>query len=327
MDLSAITAKQMLSAAAVFALVLSLWFVVVLIISMRREVRRIKVENRLGIGTVGPEGTRVLTLWHDGVEATTIVPGLRHMPLMQRLHTLPDAMGVNIPAQSIVLGIIGAVLVTFVMTLAIFNSYITALGISGAVLAVFWFVIQGRIAARAALFETQLVDALDLIARSLRAGHPLLGAAQLVSEELAAPISTIFANICQQQSMGLSLEDAMEHAAAETASDDLKLFTTSVTIQLRSGGNLADMVERLADVIRERMRLGRRLRVLTTQTQFSKRVLLVMPIFVFILLNALRPDYMETLYSDFYGKCMLGLSAGMLFIGSYIMNKMAKLRY
>jgi tight adherence protein B len=121
------------------------------------------------------------------------------------------------------------------------------------------------------------------------------------------------------------MEDAMRSLARNTVSEDLALFATSVIIQIRSGGNLADMMERLAAVIRERQRLARRVRVLTSQTQFSKRVLLAMPFLVFVLLNIINPTYMRTLYATSAGKFVGILAAVMLLLGWLAMNWLSKL--
>src|SRR5688500_14227040 len=184
-----------------------------------------------------------------------------------------------------------------VLTKSIWISVAVAL----VVLQVFWIVVTQRIASRASLFERQLVDSLELAARSLRAGHPLTGAFRLISEEIGAPVGRIFAEVCQHQGMGASLDRAMRAAAPATPSDDFKLFATSIVIQLQSGGNLAEMMERLAYVMRERMRLARRVRVLTAQTQFSKRILLALPFIIFVILNMLNPKYMQPLYSTSTG--------------------------
>src|SRR6185295_2341557 len=155
---------------------------------------------------------------------------------------------------------------------------------------------------RTALFETQFVDALDIAARSLRAGHPLVGAFRLIAEEIAPPVGSLFAQICQAQELGLSIERAIHEVAKTFNNADVRIFGTSIAIQLRSGGNLADMMDRLAYVMRDRMRLNRRVRVLTAQTQFSKRILAALPIFIFVALNTLNPGYMQPLYTTEMGK-------------------------
>jgi tight adherence protein B len=191
----------------------------------------------------------------------------------------------------------------------------------------FWTYLNQRIAKRSALFERQFADSLELAARSLRVGHPLVGALLLISEEFDAPVGPLFGGICQQQALGRPLDEALRMAASQHSSDDLKLFTTAVIIQLRSGGSLADMMERLAAVIRERIRLSRRVRVLTAQTQFSKRILQGLPPFVFVLINYINPEYMRPLYQTDNGRKVLGVAIVCLLLGSWLMNRLSVIRY
>ena len=125
----------------------------------------------------------------------------------------------------------------------------------------------------------------------------------------------------------MSLEAALRQAAAKSTSPDLKLFATSVAIQLRSGGNLASMMEGLSAVIRDRMRLSQRVRVLTAQTQFSKRILAALPLVLFVLLNLINPQYVEPLYATTGGQLLLALAAAGVLLGVYVMNRMAVLRF
>src|SRR5262249_53253489 len=135
-------------------------------------------------------------------------------------------------------------LLAFLLTGRIF----TVPGVAAVIALGFWIYLQARINKRAAVFEEQFVAALDLASRSLRAGHPLLGAFQLIGSELEASVSTVFADVCKQHELGLSLEESVQRTAAVSTSSELKLFATSVAVQLRSGGNLAEMMERLAEV-------------------------------------------------------------------------------
>ena len=125
--------------------------------------------------------------------------------------------------------------------------------------------------------------------------------------------------------MGRSIEEAIRAAADRSASEDLKLLATSVSIQVRSGGNLAEMIDRLADVIRERIRLNRRMRVLTAQTQFSKRILVALPLVLFVVVNIINPDYIEPMYSTTNGQILLAIAGAGIMAGSWVMNKMATL--
>jgi len=183
------------------------------------------------------------------------------------------------------------------------------------------------ISKRTELFDQQFIDALDLACRSLRAGHPLVGALQLVAEEIGDPVGSIFDSICQQQTMGLSLEMAIHAAGKASSNEDMKLFAASLAMQMRSGGNLAHMMERLATVIRDRMRLNRRVRILTAQTQFGKRILIALPFVLMVVLSILNPKYIDPLFSTSTGQIMLSCGGISVLLGMWVMNRMAVLKY
>jgi tight adherence protein B len=322
-----ISMLNILLAAAAFVLVASLWLVVALVWSIRSGRSARRVRERIGLAR--PQAnTRELRLWHEGKEATTTVPGRRpSKPLVQRLEELCADAGWRAGLRSLGMGLVGGCLLAYVIMYTLTGAPLVSAIAPGTVLAGFWIVLQQRIVKQEALFEKQLLDALDLATRSLRAGHPLMGAFQVISQEIAAPAGSVFAKICQQQAIGVGLEEALRGAAAESHSPDLKLFATSVAIQIRTGGSLTDMMERLSAVIRNRMWLTRRVRVLTAQTQFSKRLLLVMPFVVFLALNLINPKYMKPLYATTDGQWLLLISGACLFTGAWVMNRLAILKY
>ena len=314
---------------AVFGLVLTLWFIGLLAWSIRRAMRVRKVEARLGIEEEDDSGAkRTLRLWHDGQEATTTVPWRSSRGKMRRrFEALFRDAGWEAPLLTIFVGLTGAAVLALVLGTLMSGSWLAGLITAVAAVMLFWVYVKLRRDKRTTRFEKQFADSLGMVARSLRAGHPLMGGFQLAAEQMASPISDIYTEICQQQSLGVGLEEALQRVATKYNSGDLKLFATSVTIQLRSGGNLADMMDRLAFVIRERLRLGRRVRVLTAQTQFSKRVLIVLPFVVFAIINFLSPHYMTALYTSSLGKVMLAIGAVSLLVGIWAMNRIAVLKY
>ena len=317
---------DLMAAAAAFGLMLMVTLAVVVLWWRRSSVRARGLEERLGLPGDSAAGTRVLRLWREGREVTTTVPSEpRRARLWLRLERLGRDAGWEVPAQTLVLSLAGMTGLVVAVALLLTRSVPLALLAGATVPMIFWLILQRRVNRRAALFEKQLVDALQTAARSLRAGHPLLGAFRLVAEDLTPPISTVFAEICQQQQLGASMEAALRTAGDESNCLDMKLFATSVAIQLRSGGNLADMMDRVALVIRERIRLMRRARVLTAQTQFSKRILLVLPFILFVILNVMQPDYMNTLYRTQTGKWALALAGALLLAGVWVMNRLSRL--
>ena len=177
------------------------------------------------------------------------------------------------------------------------------------------------------LFERQLLDALGVAARSLRAGHPLVGAFQLIAEEINEPVGPIFGQIHRQQAFGNDLREALKEEAKEHRNREFKLFATAVTVQMQSGGNLADLMDTLVSVTRARIWLNKRIRVLTAQVQFSKIVLIAMPILLMFLLNVINPKYMDPLFNTQTGHVLLVVMFVNLFLGSWLMNRMAKIDF
>ncbi len=317
---------DLIAGVATFGLVLSLVSALALLWWRRRAARARALEQRLGISDHSRWETRTLHLWREGQEATTTVPTeSRKMRFHKMLVQFARDTGWEVPVQTMFFSVVGVMGLVIAIVLVISKNVLLGLLGAGAVPMIGWVAVQWRINKHTALFERQLIDALQMAARSLRAGHPLLGAFRLISEEMKDPIRTIFADICQQQQLGVSLDSALRQASAESSSPDMKLFATSVSIQLRTGGNLADMMDRVAAVIRERIRLARRARVLIAQTQFSKRVLLVMPFLLFVILNIIQPEYMSKLYTTDDGRFLMGLAGLGLLMGMWLMNRMAKL--
>jgi tight adherence protein B len=316
-------------AVSAFAAVLSVWFFGVLLWSVRRASRAREVKERLEIFDLDRDtGRRILRLWHEDRGAGSMDSGQARRPsFLQRLKKKGrDAEGV-LPLRTHVIGMLAVPLLLFMLTLVTIGRVMPAVGTAIAAIIIFRIYVKQRVAKHAKQFETQFVEALDLAARSLRAGHPLTGAFHLISEEIPAPVGTVFKEICQQQELGISLEDAIRKAATQSSSPDIKLFAPSVIVPLRSGGSLAGMMERLAAVVRDRIRLNRRIRVLAAQTEFSKRVLLALPFLMFVTLNIVNPEYMEPLYTTPVGKLLLAGGGVCLLLGSWVMNRMADIRY
>jgi tight adherence protein B len=322
------SAVQIVVTASCFVLVLSLWAGGVWLWSLRRVSRAHEIEARLGLSRAVVGGDRLLRLWREGHEATTTVPdrASRYSPVSRFAQMCRNA-GYSASPLRIAMMLTLVTLVASLSTALITGSALAVLGVTGVVLLGFWIHMSQRLARRAALCERQLIDALELAARSLRAGHPLLASFRVVAEEIPAPIGTLFSEICQQEALGASLEDALYSAAAASGTPDMRIFAVSVAIQLRTGGDLADMMNRLAAVMRDRVRLNRRVRVVTAQVQLSKHVLIILPLVIFVVLSLTSPEYMEPFYTMSTGKYLLVTAVASLVVGIVIMNRIARIRY
>lgn len=144
-------------------------------------------------------------------------------------------------------------------------------------------------------FTEQFPNALDMIARSLRAGHALSTAIQMVGSEMPEPLAGLFKTVYEEQTLGLPLKDSLSQLLERMQSMDLRLFVTAVNIHREVGGNLAETLERLAQTIRERIRIRRQVRVYTAQGRLTGYILAALPIFMAFLLYFLMPDYIAEL--------------------------------
>jgi tight adherence protein B len=266
-----------------------------------------------------------LSLENEGAQEVPLL--VRRANPWARFQALLAAADCSAPPFFVALAVLGICGVLAVASIAVLDSPVLAVVAPAALITILVGWAQHLSSRKAAAFDQQLADALSLVARSLRAGHPLLSGFGLVAEEAPRPVRDVFASVCQQQALGIRLQDALRSTAAKHPSPDLELFVTSVIIQLESGGNLADLMDRLTDVIRDRMRLGRRVKVLTAQTQLSKRILIGLPFLVFLGLSLISPAYMEPLYETQAGRVILAIGGASLLAGVWLMKRIAVVRY
>ena len=137
----------------------------------------------------------------------------------------------------------------------------------------------------------------------------------------------IFGEICQGQALGMDLRDSIRQIADRANSTDLKLFATAVSIQMTSGGNLADVMDSLAAVVRVRTRLSRKIRVLTASSRMNRNTLLAVPILLFVFMNISSPDYVEVMYNTVVGKVLLAVTVVNMVLGAWVMARLSKLKY
>jgi len=175
-------------------------------------------------------------------------------------------------------------------------------------------------------FERQLPDALELVARSLRAGHAFTGGLKLVAEEFDDPVGTEFEKTLNEINFGIEVPEALRNLSRRISCPDLKFFIISVIIQRETGGNLAEILENLGLLIRERFKLLGRIRVLSAEGKFSAIVLIALPFFVVIALSVMNPQYIRVLFNDSLGKFLVTSSLIGMGIGIAVMKKMVRIR-
>jgi len=175
-------------------------------------------------------------------------------------------------------------------------------------------------------FGAQFPDAMDIIVRSLRAGHPVPVAIGLVAQELADPIGTEFGIAADEITYGADVETAMRNLYFRVGQEDLPLFVTAVAIQGSTGGNLSEILSNLSSVIRMRFKMRRKIRALAAEGKFSAFFLSGLPVAVFGLINVMTPDFYGAILQYDLTKWGLGLAGGWMLAGNIVMYKMCNFR-
>jgi tight adherence protein B len=181
-------------------------------------------------------------------------------------------------------------------------------------------------AKRLRAFALQLPDALEMIARGLRAGHSVGSAMSLVSQQMLAPLATEFERACQQQALGLHLADALKEMLRRIPNDDLRFFQTAVRMNQRFGGNLAEILETIATIVRDRFVVLGQVKALTGEGRLSGIVLLLLPVSVFFALYYMRPEYLQPLFDDPVGKKLLAGSVALQVVGALAIRKIVNIK-
>jgi tight adherence protein B len=168
---------------------------------------------------------------------------------------------------------------------------------------------------RFARFEENFPEAIDLLGRAIRAGHAFSTGLRVVSEESPDPISTEFRQVYEEQKFGLPLSESLLALADRLSLLDVRIFVTAVLIQLESGGNLAEILDNLSKIIRDRFRFRRQLRTHTAHGRMTGIVLGLAPIVAGVGMFTLNPEYMRVLFTEPLGRLMLAMAAGLQLIG------------
>lgn len=175
-------------------------------------------------------------------------------------------------------------------------------------------------------FLEHLPDALDLMSRGLQAGHAFSEALHMVSTEMPEPIASEFRKTYEEQNLGLSLKLALENLTQRIPLLDLRMCVTAVLIQRETGGNLAEILEKVAYTIRERFRIMGDLKTLTTSSRMSAWLLCALPIFVAIAVTVMNPEYMSVLWKDQRGHYLIAAAMIMQVTGMLIVRKILQIR-
>lgn len=175
-------------------------------------------------------------------------------------------------------------------------------------------------------FANQLCDALELVARALRAGHSLAAGMHVVAEEMPSPISDEFGRVYEEQNLGIQLEDAMTSMCDRVPNLDLRFFVTAVIIQRQTGGDLAEILDKIGYVIRERFKILGQVKALTAEGRLSGVVLIGLPFVLFLMMLHLKYDYIALLWQTKKGIQMLAVAGFMQVLGAIVIKKIIDIK-
>jgi tight adherence protein B len=180
---------------------------------------------------------------------------------------------------------------------------------------------------RLQMFEEQFPEAIDLIARALRAGHALTTGLGMVADEIPTPVGAEFRRLYDEQNFGMSLPEAMRAMAQRVPVLDARFFVTAVLTQREAGGNLSEVLDNLASVMRERFKLKRQIRVASAHGRISAWVLSCLPPALALLLFFLSPGFMAVLWEDPWGVQLLLVAGALQLIGSITIARLVLIEY
>ena len=242
--------------------------------------------------------------------------GLAKLIDQSGVKTTPSAVVV----MSLVIGVAAALLTSILLRVPLVP--IAAFFIGAAAPFIYLKLMKSR---RMDRFEEQFPEALDLLSRALRAGHAFQTAMGMVADDLKEPVGSEFRRTFDQQNFGLPLRDSLLQLADRIPLLDVRFFTTAVLIQRDTGGNLAEILDNLAHVVRERFRIRREIRTKTAHGRFTGLVLLALPAALGIILAMINPDHMDLLFSHPTGNMLIGVAIVMQVIGFFWIRKILDL--
>jgi tight adherence protein B len=194
----------------------------------------------------------------------------------------------------------------------------------GSSLPVIWLLMRRRM--RFKKFGKQLPDALELIARALRSGHSLSSGLHVVVEEMPAPISTEFGQAYEEQNLGVPIEQSLKNILVRMPNLDLKFFVTAVIIQKQAGGDMAEILDKIGYIIRERFKIMGQVQALTGEGRISGVVLMALPIALFFAVYYLNPTYIMLLFTEELGRKMIAVAVILQILGAITIKKIVNIK-
>ena len=203
-------------------------------------------------------------------------------------------------------------------------SIVLPMGIMLAFLPMAWLMLRRR--GRFRKFARQLPEALELISRALRAGHSLASGLSLVADEMRDPIAKEFRRVFEETNLGIALDQALDNLTDRMPNMDLRFFSTAIILQRQTGGDLAEILDKIGYLVRERFKIWGQVQALTGEGRLSGIVLLALPPGLFMAVYYLNPEYVMPLFTDPMGRQMLAGAIVMQLLGAIVIKKIISIK-
>lgn len=304
---------------AVFLSAILLFEAAVAAYTTRRERNR-AINRRMAVLQSQPERRAALSLLLNergvGDEQLSLVSWARIQQLWTR-------SGLTItPLRLLLLTTAAAAALTVVLSLAVSNLFVILFLFVSLSLALPILVLYRLKAMRIRRFTHQLPNAIDIIVRSLKAGHPVSASISLVSREMPDPIGSEFGLVSDEITFGQEVENAMANLYVRVGAEDLRLLVTTITIQRSTGGNLAEVLSNLSGVIRERIHMRARIRALSAEGRVTAWIMAFFPFVMYFTIRLLSPHYFDTFWASPFVMPVLLVCSMFLLVGNYVLFRM-----
>lgn len=288
----------------------------------------VRIEKRLRAISAGGRSSTETNLVKQRLlsESPALERLLMQIPRIHSLDRLLIQSGMSLSVAAFIgytaMALLGGVAIASLLNMAFFMVIVTALLMG--IVPYFFVLSAGR--KRREKFELQLPEAIDLMARALKAGHAFSGALQMVSEEGPEPIAEEFRTTFDEVNYGISLQDALKSLSVRIPSTDLRYFVIAVLIQRESGGNLAELLENISSLIRARLKLLGTIRVLSAEGRLSAWILTCLPFALALVIYLVNPEFLSVLFTDSAGPVLIGGALTMMVVGIFVMSRIIKIR-
>ncbi|MGB7343773.1 MAG: type II secretion system F family protein [Pirellulaceae bacterium] len=288
------------------------------------EDRLAQMASRRRGGGIGEESEVSLLTGRSFDEASGVMAKL--LERMPGLGDYLDQADVKMPAAQFIFIILACFGVGFGLCVVSPVPVILApiLGATFALLPIGWLFIKRK--KRLSKFGKQMPEALELIGRSLRAGHSLNAGFGLVASEMEEPLAKEFGRAFEEQNLGIPLDEAIEEMANRVPNMDLRFFATAVILQRQTGGDLAEILDKIGHLIRERLMILGQIQALTGEGRMSGAVLLALPPVLFLAMLKINYEYVMTLFTDEIGRYMLCVALVTQLIGALVIKKIITIK-